>query len=104
MDAFEQELLRRSPLAAAVLETFDFSFDSQQLARIWDQHRGRCYEDQLTFQDLLRLMREALLRHDGIAHKLFVELEDRGQQPVDESNFYRKLARTPVEVSRALLS
>lgn len=103
MDAFEQELLRRSPLAAAVLEAFEFSFEPQLLGRIWEQHRGRCYEDELSFQDMLRLMREALIRHDGSAHKLFVELEDRGQEPVDESNFYRKLANTPVQVTRALL-
>jgi hypothetical protein len=95
--------MRRSPLAAVVLETCDFIFDDTFLRSTWDRHRGRCYEDVLTFEDFVRLMRDALVRHGGSAHQLFVELERDDQEPCDESNFYRKLARTPVELSRALL-
>jgi hypothetical protein len=96
--------MRRSPLAACVLGIFDFVFDDQLLASIWDAHRGRCYEDVLRFEDFLRLMRDALIHHEGSAHKLFLQLESRKAHPVDESNFYRKLSRTPVQLSRALLS
>jgi hypothetical protein len=96
--------MRRSPLASCVLEMCDFMFDDQLLGSMWDAHRGRCYEDVLEFGDFLRLMRDALIRHGGSAHKLFLELESRDAQPVDESNFYRKLSRMPVELSRALLS
>lgn len=103
MDAFQQELMRRSPLAACVLDVSDFIFDERLLNSIWARHRGRCYEDVLGFEDFLRLMRDALIHHGGSAHALFIELERDGVQPVDESNFYRKLARTPVELSRALL-
>jgi len=103
MDAFERELMRRSPLAACVLEVCDHVFDDQLLNKIWSEHRGRCYQDVLRFDRLLRLMRDALIRHAGSAHKLFLELESRGEQPIDESNFYRKLSRTPVQLSRALL-
>jgi hypothetical protein len=103
MDAFERELMQRSPLAACVLEACDHIFQDQLLESIWSKYRGRCYEDVLRFDDFLRLMRDALVRHGGSAHQLFVELERRKAQPVDESNFYRKLAHTPVEVSRALL-
>ena len=49
MNAFETELMRRSPLAGCVLElgehVFDGPFDFAQgevLARIYDAHRGRC--------------------------------------------------------------
>lgn len=107
MDAFARELMRRSPLGSAVLEICDFVFAEQLLSSIWDRHRGRCYEDQaeegLKFQDMLRMMRDALIRHGGSAHRLYLELESRGTPPVDESNFYRKLANTPVPLSRALL-
>ena len=103
MGAFEQELMRRSPLAGCVLEISDYLFDDRLLSSIWEGHRGRCYEDVLRFEDFLRLTRDALVRHGGSAHRLFVELERDGAGPVDESNFYRKLARTPVELSRALL-
>jgi hypothetical protein len=54
MDAFEQQLAGRLPLASAVLELFDFAFDQQLLAQIYDQHRGRCYTDLLTFGALAR--------------------------------------------------
>ena len=103
-DAFARELMRRSPLAGAVLEACDFVFDDALLDSVYGANRGRCYEDVLRFPEFLRLLRDALVRHDGSAHRLYLELEERDEQPVDESNFYRKLARTPVEVSRALLS
>src|SRR3954468_1663693 len=103
MGAFERELMRRSPLAACVLEVGDYVFDDALLSSVWEGNRGRCYEDVLGFGDFLRLTRDALLRHGGSAHALFVELGRRHAEPVDESNFYRKLARTPPAVSRALL-
>jgi hypothetical protein len=90
-------------LAAATLELFDFACDARVVGSIYEAHRGRCYEDVLDFPRLLALVRDALLQHGGSGHRLFVELERGGREPVDESNFYRKLARTPVAVSRALL-
>jgi hypothetical protein len=104
MDAFEAEMMRRSPLAACVLEVCDFIFDEQLLKSIWDKHRGRCYEDVLCFGDFLRMMRDALVRHGGSAHQMYLGLQRRKANVVDESSFYRKLAHTPVEISRALLS
>ena len=103
MDAFTRELMRRSPLAAAALEISDYIFDPTRMDRIYEEHRGRCYEDVLQFADFLHLMRDALIRHGGSAHALFVELEAAGSNPVDQSNFYRKLGHTPVAVSRAIL-
>ena len=100
MDAFVRELMDRSPLAARVLELSDFIFAPDLLKDVWEEHRGRCYEDVLRFEDFLRLMRDALVQHGGSAHRLFLELERRGAEPINESNFYRKLARTPVELSR----
>jgi hypothetical protein len=95
MGAFERELMKRSPLAACVLEVGDYVFDGRLLESVWESNRGRCYEDVLGFGDFLRLTRDALLRHGGSAHALFVELERGRRRPVDESNFYRKLSRTP---------
>jgi hypothetical protein len=103
MNKFELELMRRSPLAGCVLELSDHVFDPALLARIYDPFRGRCYEDVLSFDSFLVLMRDALVRYGGSAHQLFVELENDNAHPVDESNFYRKLSRMPVPVSRALL-
>lgn len=103
MDAFSKQLKDRLPLAGATLELFDFAFDPQVIASIYEAHRGRCYQDVLGFPQLLTLVRDALLQHQGSGHKLFVELERDQRHPVDESNFYRKLSKMPVEVSRAML-
>jgi hypothetical protein len=103
MDAFSKQLVGRLPLACATLELFDFAFDEQLIKGIYDDHRGRCYTDVLHFPRLLELVRDCLLQHGGSGHRLFLELEREGAEPVDESNFYRKLARMPVAVSRALL-
>ena len=103
MGAFERELMRRSPLAACVLEVSEYLFDERLLASLWERHRGRCYQDVLGFEPFLRLTRDALVHHGGSAHQLFVNLRRRDAEPVDQSNFYRKLARTPVGLSRALL-
>lgn len=75
MDAFKAELMRRSPLAACVLESCDFIFEEQLLKSIWDEHRGRCYDDVLHFDQFLRMMRDALVRYGGSAHQLYVQLE-----------------------------
>ena len=99
--AFERELMRRSPLAACVLEVGDYLFDDALLASVWEANRGRCYEDVLGFGQFLRLTRDALLCHGGSAHALFVDLERDGRRPVDESNFYRKLSRTPAKIVSA---
>lgn len=103
MDAFSEQLVERLPLACATLELFDFAFDDGLINGIYDGHRGRCYTDLLSFPRLLELVRDCLLQHGGSGHRLFLELERDGAEPVDESNFYRKLARMPVAVSRALL-
>src|SRR3982751_5635177 len=102
-DGFTRELVRRSPLAATVLEASDFVFDDALLGTVYEANRGRCYQDVLKFPDFLRLLRDALVRHDGSGHRLYLELEQRDEEPVDESNFYRKLARPPVQVSRGVL-
>jgi len=104
MDAFGTELLARSPLASAALELLDFAFDREQLQSLFEARRGRCYQDVLTFPDLVTLVHTALLQHEGSGHRMFLDLERAGRSPVDESNFYRKLSRTPAGLSEGLLS
>jgi hypothetical protein len=102
-EAFAAQLAQRLPLASAAREAFAFCFDDALLHGIYDEHRGRCYQDVLTFPVLVRLVRDCLLQHGGSAHALFTELERDQAEPCDESNFYRKLARMPVNLARALL-
>ena len=78
MEAFQNELMRRSPLAACVLEVSDYIFEDQLLESIWEQHRGRCYQDVLRFDDFVRLMRDALIHHGGSAHRQLRQIFGHG--------------------------
>ena len=49
MGEFERGLMRRSPLAGCVLESFDHVFVDRLLQGIRERHRGRCYQDVLSF-------------------------------------------------------
>lgn len=104
MDGFQVELLRRLPLGQAVLRGFAYMLDSATLAEVFQQHRGRCYEDILRFDQLVYLVRDALTVHHGSGHRAFTAAERNGQLPVAEPNVYGKLARVPEELSQALLS
>jgi hypothetical protein len=104
MDGFQVELLGRLPLGQAVLRGFSYMLDSATLAEVFEQHRGRCYEDILRFDQLVYLVRDALTVHHGSGHRAFVAAELDERLPVAEQNVYGKLARVPEELSQALLS
>ena len=103
-NGFKREVAGRLPLAQAALEAFGFAFDSAFLDKLYERHRGRGYTDALTFPHLAGLVRSCLLEHEGSGHRGCTEAERDGTLGVDESSFYRKLAKMPVAVSRALLS
>lgn len=102
-DQFTQQLMQRLPLARAVMEAFNHAFDPRLLAELYEANRGRCYSDVLEFADLVALVRDALLEHEGSGHRMYQELERSGSAPADQSSFYRKLGNMPQAVSRALL-
>ena len=104
MDGFQAELLRRLPLAQAVLRGFACMLDEAALTEIFRQHRGRCYESILRFDQLVYLIRDALTIHHGSGHGAFSSAQRSGHLPVAEQNVYGKLSRMPEELSQALLS
>jgi len=103
LEAFDTALIERLPLAEATLQLFDFVLEPKWLDRLYEEHRGRCYTDELTFPAFVGLLRDCLLMHGGSGHKGVVEAEKAGTMPVAQSSFYRKLSRMPVEVSEAML-
>jgi hypothetical protein len=104
MDGFPIELLRRLPLAQSVLRLFCYALDKSVLDDVFEKHRGRCYEDVLTFPGLVGLIRDALVLHGGSGHRAFSQAALEGQLPVAEQNVYGKLSRIPLDLSMALLS
>lgn len=104
MDGFQAELLQRLPLAQAVLRGFGYMLDPATLAEVFREHRGRCYEDILRFDQLVYLIRDALTVHHGSGQRAFTAAKANGQLPVAEQNVYGKLARLPETLSEALLA
>src|SRR5688572_30758623 len=95
MDGFQVELLRRLPLADAVLSLFGYVLDEPFLDGLFEAHRGRCYQDTLRFATLVCLVRDALLVHDGSGRQSFDRGREDGTLPVAVSNAYAKLGRLP---------
>ena len=49
------------PLAEAVLLVWRYIADEEQLQAVFERHRGRCYEDTITFPVMVQLITDALL-------------------------------------------
>lgn len=103
MDRFVAGVMERLPWARAVLEVLSFACPAEALQRVWDAHRGRCYDDKLTFPDCVRILRDALVLPGNRVNAQFVRMEADGVAPADSSNFYRKLSRIPPAVSAEVL-
>src|SRR5688500_11205869 len=104
MEDFQGELLARLPLARAVFHLFSHVLGEPFLGGLFEAHRGRCYERGLSFPQLVYLVRDALLVHEGSANQSFTRAAEAGELPVAAGNAYGKLSRLPVPLSVALLS
>lgn len=104
MDGFQAELLSRLPLAQAALRVFGYSLDESTLDAVFSEHRGRCYESELRFAELVYLVRDALTLYQGSGNRAFTKAERADLLPVARQNVYGKLSRLPEKLSMALLA
>jgi hypothetical protein len=104
MDDFQRELLARLPLAQAVFHLFSHVLARPFLQELFERHRGRCYERELSFAQMVYLIRDALLVHEGSAQQSFDRAAEAGELPVSIGNAYGKLSRLPVPLSIGLLA
>jgi Transposase DDE domain len=102
MDDLDPSVLKNVPLAEAALLVLSHGTSKPLLEEIYEGNRGRCYEKILSFPDLVGLMSDALIQHRGSGRKSCDHAAERGERPVTNSAFYRKLKRIPLAVSRAL--
>src|SRR4051812_41814004 len=103
MDGFDAQLLARLPLAQGMIELFDHVLDDGLCEQVFDAHRGRCYEDALTFPTLVRVIRDALVLHGGSARRAIADVVDADRLGAAPSGVYRKLSNLPPALSQALL-
>jgi hypothetical protein len=102
-DEFTVEALRRLPVAASLLSVFAVICSEEKLEKIFSEHRGRSYQDILTFHDMVRLLFSAVLEHNAVGRKAFLNARKHGQMPVTDQGGYGKIRRVPSSLSHALL-
>jgi hypothetical protein len=103
MDGFQIEVLSHLPLAEGIFHLFSHVLDHQHLGEMFESHRGRCYERDLSFAEVVYLLRDALLVHEGSGNASFCAAKEADALSVAVKNVYEKLGRLPLELSLALL-
>jgi Transposase DDE domain len=102
--SFDAEVCERLPLADAMLHALDFVADPAFLAGLFERHRGRSYERQIAFADLVYLLADALVLGGHSAHRSFQQARADGKLSASVKAAYDKIARLPVALSAALLT
>lgn len=101
---FALEALARLPLAEAFYSLWAYLASDVVLAALFDQHRGRCYEDQLTFADLVFVLADAVTRYHGSGNRAIAKALERQALPTKARAVYGKLARLPLPLAEAFLA
>ncbi len=103
-DAFALEVLRRLPLAEAFHTVWGYVAADPVLDDLFDRHRGRCYEDQLTFAELVQVLADALTRYRGHGRGAILDAVQRNRISCQLRAVYGKLARLPLPLAEAFLT
>ena len=101
--AFDREAVRRLPLAEATLRVFDFALDEQFLNSVFERHRGRSYENVISFPTFVHLVSDALLNRDS-AHQTFRSAQEQEKLRASVAAMYGKLRRVPLDLSVQLFT
>jgi hypothetical protein len=104
MDGFAKDVAGRLPLAESVLRLFDFVCHDDFLNDVFQRHRGRSYENVISFPLMVRLIGDALLEHEGSGRQSLLRAEERGELPSSLRAVYSKLGRTPLCLSTGFLA
>src|SRR3954454_18202405 len=76
-DVFSAAVLEKLPLADSVWRLLQFTMDDPWLEDLWARNRGRCYERDLKFGTLARLIADALLEHSGSGNQAFERAQEK---------------------------
>jgi hypothetical protein len=99
-----QELWATMPLAEAVVQVLRQIGDEARLQALFDQNRGRCYDREIRFPDLVTLLGDALLQHGGSGNQSFSRGQESGILQASKVAAYGKLSRLPIALSQAFLA
>lgn len=99
-----QELWATMPLAEAVIQVLRHIGDDAQLQALFDQYRGRCYDRDIRFPDLVTLLGDALMQHGGSGNQSFSRGQENEILKASKVAAYGKLSRLPIPLSQAFLA
>jgi hypothetical protein len=102
MDGFAKQVCKRLPLGEAALRLFDFINQDEFLDEVFEEHRGRSYEDIIRFPLFVQLITDALLQHGGSGHRSFQHATENEELQATIRAAYGKLARVPISLSVGL--
>ena len=102
--SFDLQVCQRLPLADAALHMLRFVAEPAFLGELYDRHRGRSYQREISFASVVHLLADALVVHGQSAHRTFQQAQVDGVLNASIKAVYDKIARTPIPVSAALLS
>jgi len=103
-DPFDLRVLAELPLAESFYTLWGYLATADVLADLFDRHRGRCYQDKLSFAELVGVLTDALTRYQGSGHRAITKALQRNQLSVQARAPYGKLARLPLPLAEAFLS
>ena len=104
MSVFARDVLSRLPLAEGILTVWHWLAEDTFLNTLFAEHRGRCYEKELSFATLVQLIHEVLIGANNSANERFNMARTNGQLEVHGSAVYQKLGRLPLPLSAAFLA
>jgi Transposase DDE domain len=92
-------VVQRTPLANATLMLWAYLLKPEVLEEIFRRHRGRSFEQTLSFATFVELIRDALVLHKGSGLQSFQRAQEQGELPTSLAAAYGKLRRIPIELS-----
>lgn len=101
MSISTNDLWNKLPLAEAFWHFLGQVWPDDELNATFDRHRGRHYEREITFAEIIHLVLNALTLARGRVHPI---LRDKSKLHASKQAFYGKIARMPQAVSQALVS
>lgn len=99
---FARQVFESLPLAQASLALFAYGVPTSVLADLFQRHRGRGYEDVVTFPQLVDWIFDALIEHHGSGRQALLR-RHRQRDDACGGAFYGKLRRIPTRLSEAFL-
>jgi hypothetical protein len=101
---FALEVLRRLPLAEAFYALWGYAASDAVLDLLFDRHRGPCYEDKLSFCELVAVLADAITRYKGKGRGAILDALEHHRLPCQARAVYGKLSRLPLPLAEAFLS